>query len=83
MVFFQFTAPVTLAAVYLGFPRRPGPAFGLTCPALLFGTLPDFAGLLGPASFKTFASPLILLAAVLLFVRLGNSMEIVPTRTGH
>jgi hypothetical protein len=82
-LFFQFTMPVTLAAVYLAYPRWPGLAFGLPCLALLLGALPDLAGLLDPASFKTFAAPLILLAAVLLFVGLGKSMGIVPTRTGH
>ena len=52
MVFFQFTMPVTLAAVYLAFPRWPGLAFGLPCLALLLGALPDLAGLPTPLRLR-------------------------------
>ncbi len=37
---FQFTMPVTLAAMYRLFPKRPGLAFGLPCLALIIGALP-------------------------------------------
>jgi FSR family fosmidomycin resistance protein-like MFS transporter len=75
MVVFQFTMPVTLAAVYLAFPRWPGLAFGLPCLALLLGALPDLTGLLDPAAFKPLAAPLILVSALLLFVGLGKSLR--------
>ncbi len=74
MVIFQFTMPVTLAAVYLAFPRWPGLAFGLPCLALLIGALPDIADLVDPAAVKPFAAPLILLSALLLFMGLGKSL---------
>jgi FSR family fosmidomycin resistance protein-like MFS transporter len=74
MVVFQSTMPVTLAAVYLAIPRRPGLAFGLPCLALLIGALPDLAGLIDPAALKPFAAPLILLSALALFVGLGKSL---------
>jgi len=75
MVVFQSTMPVTLAAVYLALPGRPGLAFGLPCLALLLGALPDLTGLLDPASLKPVAAPLILVSALLLLVGLGKSLR--------
>ncbi len=72
---FQFTMPVTLAAVYLAFPKWPGLAFGLPCLALLLGALPGLTGLLDPVTFKPFAAPLVLLSAVMLFVGLGKPLD--------
>ena len=72
MVIFQSTMPVTLAAVYLAFPRWPGLAFGLPCLTLLLGALPGLAGLLDPAAFKPLAAPLVLLSALLLFAGLDK-----------
>ncbi len=82
MVVLQFTMPVTLAAVYLAFPRRPGLAFGLPCLALLLGALPDLAGVLDPASLMPYAAPLILVSALLLFAGLGKSQGLRPNRIG-
>jgi FSR family fosmidomycin resistance protein-like MFS transporter len=70
MVIFQSTMPVTLAAVYLAFPRRPGLAFGLPSLALLLGALPALAGLLPPAALNPFVVPLVLCSALLLFLGL-------------
>jgi FSR family fosmidomycin resistance protein-like MFS transporter len=42
MFLFQMTMPVTLTAVALILPKRPALAFGLTCLALIAGTLPTF-----------------------------------------
>lgn len=42
MFFFQMTMPVTLVAVALMLPGRPGLAFGLPCLALLIGAVPIF-----------------------------------------
>jgi hypothetical protein len=75
MLVFQFTMPVTLAAVYLAFPRRPGLAFGLPCLALLLGALPGLTGLLDPVAFKPLATPLVLLSALMLFVGLRKPLD--------
>ncbi len=72
MLIFQFTMPVTLAAVYLAFPRRPGLAFGLPCLALLLGALPSITTILGPVELKPLAIPLVLLSALMLFLGLGK-----------
>jgi FSR family fosmidomycin resistance protein-like MFS transporter len=74
MLVFQFTMPVTLAAVYLALPRWPGFAFGLPCLALLIGALPELAALIDPAVFNPFAAPLILLSALLLFAGLKKAI---------
>ncbi len=72
MLVFQSTMPVTLAAVYLALPRRPGLAFGLPCLALLLGALPGLTGLLDPVAFKPLAAPLVLFSALMLFFGLGK-----------
>jgi FSR family fosmidomycin resistance protein-like MFS transporter len=43
MFLFQMTMPVTLSAVALCYPKRPGLAFGLTALALIIGVLPTFS----------------------------------------
>lgn len=75
MLVLQFTMPVTLAAVYLALPRRPGLAFGLPCLALLLGALPGLTGLLDPVAFKPFAAPLVIFSALLLFVGLRKHLD--------
>jgi FSR family fosmidomycin resistance protein-like MFS transporter len=75
MLVLQFTMPVTLAAVYLALPRRPGLAFGLPCLALLIGALPGLMGLLDPVALKPLAAPLVLLSALMLFVGLGKPLK--------
>lgn len=47
LLVFQFTMPITLAALYLLFPTRPGLAFGLPSLALLLGALPGLVGISG------------------------------------
>lgn len=39
---FNFTMPITLVLISNSMPGKPGTAFGLTCLALLFGSLPFF-----------------------------------------
>ena len=75
MLVFQFTMPVTLAAVYLALPRWPGLTFGLPCLALLLGALPGLTGILDPVAFKPLAAPLVLLSALMLFVGLGKPLH--------
>ena len=75
MLVCQFTMPVTLAAVYLAIPRRPGLAFGLPCLALLLGALPGLIGLLDPVVFKLLAAPLVFLSALMLFLGLGKPLD--------
>lgn len=43
MFLFNMTMPVTLVAISNMFPGRPGFSFGLTCLALILGTLPTFS----------------------------------------
>ena len=45
MLLFQMTMPVTLKAMHLVLPTRPGLAFGIPCVALLLGALPGLLGL--------------------------------------
>ncbi len=75
MLVLQSTMPVTLAAVYLALPRRPGLAFGLPCLALLLGALPGLTGLLDPVTFKQLAAPLVIFSALMLFVGLRKHLE--------
>jgi FSR family fosmidomycin resistance protein-like MFS transporter len=42
MILFQMTMPITLAATSAALPGKPAFAFGLTCLALLCGTLPAY-----------------------------------------
>lgn len=50
MLLFNLTMPVTLVALADALPERPGFAFGLTCLALIFGSLPFAVGLLDGVS---------------------------------
>jgi FSR family fosmidomycin resistance protein-like MFS transporter len=69
---FQFTMPVTLAAVYRIFPNRPGFAFGLPCLFLLIGTLPALL------KFQTFFNsvPVILLIIALMALAVLFSLKV-------
>lgn len=42
MFLFQMTMPVTLTAIFVAYPRRPGFSFGIACLALILGALPTF-----------------------------------------
>lgn len=42
MILYQMTMPITLAAISTALPGKPASAFGLTCLALIIGTLPAF-----------------------------------------
>jgi len=69
MLLFNMTMPVTLVAMADIMPERPGFAFGLTCLALIFGSLPvllHLAGSLGMAAHVLSA----LVSAILLWVGL-------------
>ncbi|NOY23443.1 MAG: MFS transporter [Acidobacteria bacterium] len=68
---FQFTMPITLTALYLLLPERPGLAFGLPCLALLLGALPALTGVGKPADPIFFLLMTILLSIVLLFKALS------------
>jgi FSR family fosmidomycin resistance protein-like MFS transporter len=57
MFLFNFTMPVTLAALSNVLPGRPGLSFGLTCLALLAGALPVLKG------YTVFGGQLVILAA--------------------
>jgi hypothetical protein len=71
MFLVQVTMAVTLAAVYVALPRRPGTAFGLPSLALLAGAVPGYAGLLAPYRPALLVLPLLLVSAGMLFFGLG------------
>lgn len=61
MFLFQMTMPVTLSAIALVIPGRPGLAFGMPCLALILGALPTFY-----SSVKVFYGPFAFLGLVVL-----------------
>jgi hypothetical protein len=67
---FNITMPVTLTMVANVLPGRPGTAFGLTCIALLLGTLPAFTEYKAGLSNLVFIDIIIALSAVTLFLAL-------------
>jgi len=80
LFFFQMTMPITLVAIAVIIPARPGFAFGLACLMLVLGALPTFY----PA-VRAFYSPtaflaLILLSAAVLFAGLSRLRGAVPMR---
>ncbi len=81
MFVFQMTMPVTLEAVYVAFPTRPGLAFGLPCLALLLGALPRLTGLTAHVGVERFAIPTIVLSACFVFIGLGFLRN--PTEDVH
>lgn len=70
MFLFNMTMPVTLVAVSNVLPGRPAFAFGLTCLALLIGSLPIFAGLRQSFSTPTVILTVLYISATSLFVGL-------------
>jgi FSR family fosmidomycin resistance protein-like MFS transporter len=67
---FNITMPVTLAMVSNVLPGRPGTAFGLCCMALVFGTLPVFAGSNAVLGNAVFTDIIIAASTVTLFFAL-------------
>jgi FSR family fosmidomycin resistance protein-like MFS transporter len=86
MLLFQMTMPVTLVAVAMVFPRRPGLAFGLPCLALVLGSVPTFYPWLrpyyGPGAFLALIalSVIALAAGLRLLGSLGDPPRGVPLR---
>ncbi|MBI4950706.1 MAG: hypothetical protein HY908_01615 [Myxococcales bacterium] len=80
LFFFQMTMPVTLAAAVRVTPARPGFAFGLTCLALVSGSIPSFLDetrtLYGPPLFLG----LVLASAAALYAALRLLGGRVPVR---
>lgn len=70
MFLFQMTMPVTLSAVALVMPKRPGLAFGLTCLALVTGSLPTFTRVAVPLYRPEVFLALIALSALAIWVGL-------------
>jgi MFS transporter, FSR family, fosmidomycin resistance protein len=73
---FNFTMPITLAAVSNLLPGRQGFAFGLTCLALLIGALPVLLG------FNVFSRPPVIFASIglsLIAVWVGLDPRLQPT----
>jgi FSR family fosmidomycin resistance protein-like MFS transporter len=62
----QVTMAVTLVAVYLAMPARPGMAFGLPSLSILLGALPDLTGHV-PVEIRPWLPIIALLSAALLF----------------
>jgi FSR family fosmidomycin resistance protein-like MFS transporter len=88
MLLFQMTMPVTLVAVAMVFPRRPGLAFGLPCLALVLGSVPTFYPWLrpyyGPGVFAALiaCSALALWGGLRLLGPLGDPPRRVAVRGG-
>jgi FSR family fosmidomycin resistance protein-like MFS transporter len=70
MFLFNITMPVTLTMVSNLLPGKPGMAFGLTCAALLLGTLPAFSTLQPSLNNMVFIDIAIVISALSLFVSL-------------
>ena len=80
MLLFQMTMPVTLTALALVYPRRPGLAFGLACLALVVGAImtfyPQVRAFYGQYAFFG----LILLSAAAVYVGLRLLGDLNPVR---
>jgi MFS transporter, FSR family, fosmidomycin resistance protein len=70
MLLFNITMPVTLTMVSNMIPGRPGTAFGLTCMALLLGTLPAFTELNSRLNNSIFIIIIIAISAAALYLGL-------------
>lgn len=70
MFLFQMTMPVTLSAVALVMPNRPALAFGLTCLALVTGSLPTFTNVAVPYYRPEVFLALIALSAFAIWISL-------------
>jgi FSR family fosmidomycin resistance protein-like MFS transporter len=73
----QVTMAVTLVAVYLAMPARPGTAFGFPSLAILLGALPGLTGHF-PAEIRPWLPVVALFSAALLFGGLGQAGSRMP-----
>lgn len=71
MFLIQTTMGVTLAAVFVGFPSRPGAVFGFCSAALLVGAMPGLAGFFSGHDPTPMLVPLVSVAALAIFVGLS------------
>jgi FSR family fosmidomycin resistance protein-like MFS transporter len=67
MFLFNITMPVTLVAISNILPGRPGFAFGLTCLALLIGSLPAFSSLKNFLGLPIVVFIIIIISAIALY----------------
>lgn len=80
LFFFQMTMPVTLVAIAVIIPGRPGFAFGLACLVLVMGAIPTFFRSVHTVYHPVTLLVLILLSAGVLFVALRLLRAKVPMR---
>jgi FSR family fosmidomycin resistance protein-like MFS transporter len=80
MLLFNITMPVTLTMISNLLPGKPGTAFGLTCAALVLGTLPAFSTLQPSLTNQVFIDIVIGGSALALFfsLRLYHGNKIKP-----
>jgi FSR family fosmidomycin resistance protein-like MFS transporter len=74
MFLFNITMPITLVAISNLMPGKPGFSFGLTCMALLLGTLPFLIGTIIKIS-NTFLFVIIILSSITLYFGLKEQKE--------
>jgi MFS transporter, FSR family, fosmidomycin resistance protein len=68
MLLFQMSMPVTLVATYQAIPKRPAFAFGMTCLALIIGTIPAYYA---PSIFSRIPLLLALIAVSAVCIGIG------------
>ena len=78
MFLFNITMPVTLTMMSNMLPGRPGMAFGLTCAALVLGTLPAFTQLQPKLSNAVFIDVVIGISALALYSSLRYYYRVQP-----
>jgi FSR family fosmidomycin resistance protein-like MFS transporter len=78
MFLFNINMPVTLAMMSNVIPGKPGTAFGLTCLALVLGTLPSFTALQPKIGNILVIDIMVLIAAVVLYFSLHFYNKIQP-----
>ncbi|MFY9813217.1 MAG: MFS transporter [Dehalococcoidales bacterium] len=78
MFLFNINMPVTLAMISNVIPGKPGTAFGLTCLALVLGTLPSFTALQPKIGNILVIDIMVLIAAVVLYFSLHFYNKIQP-----
>jgi MFS transporter, FSR family, fosmidomycin resistance protein len=72
MFLFNISMPVTLVVISNLLPGRPGFAFGLTCMALIIGSLPSFSSLKYFFGGKIFIFAIIIVSVISLYFGLRN-----------
>ncbi len=80
---FNITMPVTLTMVSNMLPGRPGTSFGLTCAALVLGTLPAFSQLRASLGATALIDTVIAVSAVALFISLQYYRRWPPITAGN